>query len=122
MGILRVYGTLLLGVKCPSSSAMTNGGSSSSANNFSSSSGNASSSSGSDEKIPCEKVDKDTFECEDGQSFVLSFDDKGNAVYCNERGNLSEDEFYGKYMLFERMVVLYGSPCVFDSTCDTEDK
>ena len=73
-----------------------------------------------DEKIPCEKVDENSFECNDGQSFVLRKDDKGNKVYSNERANLSEEEFFDKYMLLESAVVLYGPPCVFNNSCGEE--
>lgn len=73
-----------------------------------------------DEKIPCERVDDNSFECEDGQSFVISTDDNGNTIYSNGQANLSEDEFFDKYMLLERAIALYGPPCVFNNSCGEE--
>ena len=47
-------------------------------------------------------------------------DDKGNTVYSNGQANLSEDEFFDKYMLLERAIALYGPPCVFNNSCGEE--
>ena len=73
-----------------------------------------------DKKITCYQYDE-TLECDDGQSFVIDTDEKGNKTYANEFAVMSEKEFLDKYQILEQQAVLYGPPCVFNGTCG-EDK
>ena len=74
-----------------------------------------------EEKIPCYKDrGTDLVDCDDGQSFSIDTDEKGNKVFENEYGAMSEKEFLNKYEIFEQQVALYGPPCMFTGTCDEE--
>ena len=73
-----------------------------------------------EEKIPCYKRG-DYVECDDGQSFSIDTDEKGNRTYSNEfYRDLSEKEFLKKYEILEMAPALYGPPCMFTGTCDEE--
>ena len=61
-------------------------------------------------------------ECDNGETFSIETDEKGNKIYSNAFVQLSEKSFFEKYELLERMPVLYGPPCVFDGTCGDEEK
>ena len=75
-----------------------------------------------EEKIPCYKDrGTDLVDCDDGQSFSIDTDEKGNRTYSNEfYRDLSEKEFLNKYEIFEQQPALYGPPCMFNGTCDEE--
>ena len=73
-------------------------------------------------KTPCYMNGKNAVECDDGETFSIVTDEKGNKIYSNAFVELSEKKFYEKYELLERMPVLYGPPCVFDGTCGDEEK
>lgn len=74
-----------------------------------------------EKKIPCYK-DRgvDYVDCDDGMSFGIDTDEKGNKVYENEYARLSEKEFLNNYEIFEQQPALYGPPCMFNGTCDEE--
>ncbi|MBP5769435.1 MAG: hypothetical protein J6W51_10190 [Fibrobacter sp.] len=75
-----------------------------------------------EEKIPCYKRG-DYVECDDGQSFSIDTDEKGNRTYSNEfYRDLSEKEFLDKYEIlnFDEPIAVYGPPCMFNGTCDEE--
>ena len=65
---------------------------------------------------------KDAVDCDDGESYTIVTDEKGNKTYSNASVELSEKKFFEKYELSEQMPVLYGPPCVFDGTCGDEEK
>ena len=74
-----------------------------------------------EKKIPCYKDrGTDLVDCDDGQSFSIDTDEKGNKVFENEYGAMSEKEFLNKYEIFEQQPALYGPPCMFNGTCDEE--
>ena len=75
-----------------------------------------------DKKTPCYMNGTNAVECDDGESYTIVTDEKGNKIYSNASVELSEKKFYEKYELLERMPVLYGPPCVFDGTCGDEEK
>ena len=75
-----------------------------------------------DKKTPCYMNGTNAVECDDGETFSIVTDEKGNKIYSNAFVELSEKKFYEKYELLERMPVLYGPPCVFDGTCGDEEK
>ena len=74
-----------------------------------------------EKKIPCYK-DRgvDYVDCDDGQSFSIDTDERGNKVYENEYARLSEKDFLNNYEIFEQQPALYGPPCMFNGTCDEE--
>ena len=75
-----------------------------------------------EEKTPCHKVGKEIMECEDGETYAIATDEKGNNIYSNDKGDFSEAEFLKKYEVLEEMTVLYGPPCVFNNSCNEETK
>ena len=74
-----------------------------------------------EKKIPCYK-DRgvDYVDCDDGMSFGIDTDERGNKVYENEYARLSEKDFLNNYEIFEQQPALYGPPCMFNGTCDEE--
>lgn len=75
-----------------------------------------------EEKTPCHMNGTNAVECDNGETFSIETDEKGNKIYSNAFVQLSEKSFFEKYELLERMPVLYGPPCVFDGTCGDEEK
>lgn len=72
-----------------------------------------------EKKISCYQRGE-SIDCDDGQSFSIDKDEKGNKTYVNESAVMTEEEFWNKYEIFEQHAVLYGPPCVFNGTCDEE--
>jgi len=75
-------------------------------------------------KTRCYMNGKNVVDCDDGESYTIVTDEKGNKTYSNASAELSEKKFFEKYELIEieQMPVLYGPPCVFDGTCGDEEK
>ena len=73
-----------------------------------------------EKKIPCYRRG-DSVECDNGESYIVDTDKKGNRTYSNDSySNLSEEEFLKTHELFEQQPALYGPPCMFNGTCDEE--
>ena len=70
-------------------------------------------------KVPCYK-NGSSMDCDDGQSFEISKDGRGNVIYRSKTVDLSEKEFLKKYEVLEMAPALYGPPCMFNGTCDEE--
>lgn len=73
-------------------------------------------------KTPCYMNGKNAVDCDDGESYTIVTDEKGNKTYSNASAELSEKKFFEKYELIEQMPVLYGPPCVFNNSCNEETK
>ena len=87
----------------------------------SSSSAVQSSSSTAPQKIKtCYKKGRPEVTCEDGTSYTVTTDERGNTVYENEYGTISEKEFLKDHQILDEAIAMYGSPCYFDGTCRSD--
>ncbi len=68
-------------------------------------------------KTPCHVVDQN-YSCDDGEDYTQVQGEDGKTYFVNANKQLSEEQFYERYYLIMETTVLYGSPCVFNNTCD----